>query len=499
MSKTRVLITPTSSAEFAEKDNILDEVATRQRSIDFYSALYYLPNPDPVLKKQGTDISVYNDLLIDPTVTAAVARWKDGVQELEWDIDRGKAKSKQAKLIKEIFNDLDSTDESGGLHRIIGEILDARLFGFQPCEVMWKKSGNYIVPADIIAKPQEWFAFDQDSRLLFRTQNNLMGEPVPDYKFICPRYGGSYKNPYGKPVLSSCFWPVTFKKGGLKFFVQFAEKYGMPYIIGEHSFTTEKDVEKFVDDLDNMVADGVIAIAQGKQRITIEHTGTQASSDIYAGLIGVMREEINHAILNHSSATSSTPGKLGNESSALNAAASVINSGKRLVSQALNVVIKWTLELNGLSGDIPRFVFYEEEDVDLATAQRDEILTKTGVTFNKSHYVKAYGLDEEDFELATSTPAPAGPPASFAEDTRTEDQIVTDELIEMLGKGQMVKAVGDELVKPVLDFIDGAASYEEAMGGLLDLYPTMNIATLQKLLTNAQASAFLMGQTHAQE
>ena len=490
-------VTADTSVDFNEKDTIINEVATRKRSVDFTSAMYYLPNPDPVLKKRGTDIKVYTDLLYDPSVSAAVGSWKDGVQELEWDIDRGRSKSRQAKLIKQIFDNIDGLDQKGGLYRIFGEILNARLFGYQPCEVMWEKSGNMIVPVDIIAKPQHWFTFGSDGQLLFKSSDSMMGEEVPGYKFIVPTYEGSYNNPYGTAVLAKVFWPVAFKKGGMKFFVTFAEKYGMPYIIGKHKFKKPEEVDQFVSDLDNLIADGVIALGMDSQDIEVVPTGTNASSDIYSTLVSVMDDQISRAVLHHTAATSSTPGKLGGEDVAIDARSSVINAGKRLVSQAMNTIIKWTYQLNGMTGEVPKFIFFEEDNVDMATAARDEKLVAQGVKFTKSYYVKAYGLDEDDFELGT--PGPAAPPASFAEDTRTEDQIVTDDLIEMLSKGQMVKAVGDELVKPVLDFLDGAGSYEEAMGGLLDLYPTMNVATLQKLLTNAQASAFLMGKTHAEE
>lgn len=31
-----------------------------------------------------------------------------------------------------------------------------------------------------------------------------------------------------------CFWPVAFKKGGMKFWLRFAEKFGSPWVIGKH-------------------------------------------------------------------------------------------------------------------------------------------------------------------------------------------------------------------------------------------------------------------------
>ena len=42
---------------------------------------------------------------------------------------------------------------------------------------------------------------------------------------------------------------------------------------------------------------------------------------------------------------------------------------------------------------------YAPEDVDLTLAQRDKILSDTGVKFTKEYFIKAYGLEEEDFDI----------------------------------------------------------------------------------------------------
>lgn len=492
---TRHRITRDTTVAFSQDDNIFEEVATRERSIDFHSALYYLPNPDPVLKKTGQDISVYNELLLDPSVSAAVSSFKDGVNELEWDIDRGKSKSRQAKIIKQIFTSIDNNDERGGLTAIVEEILNARLFGYQPCEIMWEKVGGMIVPVDVVAKPQHWFTFNSQGQLEFR--RGMDREVVPDMKFLLPTYRRTYDNPYGKGVLSSCFWPVTFKKGGMKFFVQFVEKYGMPYIIGKHKFQKKEDVASFVADLDAMVQDGVIAIAEGNQTVEVVQTGGMASADIYTSLVNVMRAEISHAILNHNAATSSTPGMLGNDTGASETRTSAVKSGKRLVMQAMNVLIKWTYELNGLSGDVPKFILFEEDDVDMVLAERDEKLVGGGVKFTKSYYIKNYGLEEEDFELS-ETPPPA-PPAQFAEKSDFPDQQVVDDIGDLLSDAKATKATGDKVIQALLEFIDGSKSYEDALSGLASVYPKMKIDDIEKILVNASKAAMAIGRIHAHE
>ena len=195
-----------------------DEIATRKRSINFYSLGSYLPDPDIVLRKQGKDVKIYRELFCDPHVFACIQSRKAGVLSLEWDINRGLDKAKDAELVEDLLKKLD-------IHKLINDILEATLFGFQPIEIMWGKVGNYVLPLELKAKPPEWFCYDEENQLKFRTKEHYWGEELPPKKFLCPQNNPSYDNPYGERVLSRVFWPVTFKKGGLKFWVVFTEKY----------------------------------------------------------------------------------------------------------------------------------------------------------------------------------------------------------------------------------------------------------------------------------
>ena len=167
-------VSPTEFVQFGEPSKSLsDQIATRGRSIDFYGLGMYLPNPDPVLKALGKDIKVYRELRADAHVGGCIRRRKAAVKALEWGLDRDKAKSRVAKSIEAIFADLD-------LSRIITEMLDAVLYGYQPMEVMWGKVGGYLVPVDIVGKPADWFLYSPENELRFRSrQAQLQGEELP--------------------------------------------------------------------------------------------------------------------------------------------------------------------------------------------------------------------------------------------------------------------------------------------------------------------------------
>ena len=80
----------------SSKTNLTEEIATRARALNFYSLVNILPDPDIVLRKQGKDMRIYKELLCDPHVFACVQSRKAGVLSLDWEINRGLDKDKNA-------------------------------------------------------------------------------------------------------------------------------------------------------------------------------------------------------------------------------------------------------------------------------------------------------------------------------------------------------------------------------------------------------------------
>lgn len=88
---------------------------------------------------------------------------------------------------------------------------------------------------------------------------------------------------------------------------------------------------------------------------------------------------------------------------------------------------------------------------------------------------------------------------SFAERSEHADQRIVDDLGDLLTDPKSMRATGDEIIKNLLEFIDGAKSYEDALSGLASMYPKMGINALENILTNASKAATAVGRTHAAE
>ncbi|HAY0261487.1 TPA: DUF935 family protein, partial [Escherichia coli] len=189
-----IWVSPDEFVAFAEpKKSLTAQIASRSRAIDFYALGMYLPNPDPILKAQGRDIRIYRELRTDPLVGGCIRRRKAALKSLERGLERGHASARVFRFIRDMLDDLD-------LSRIIGEMSDAVLYGYQPCEIMWGRSVRAWAVTDIVGKPPEWFQFDTDNCLRFRARDaGVEGELLSPSKFVVPAQDASYDNPYGFP------------------------------------------------------------------------------------------------------------------------------------------------------------------------------------------------------------------------------------------------------------------------------------------------------------
>jgi phage gp29-like protein len=473
----------------APRRPLADEIATRSRSIDYHALGMYLPNPDPVLKKMGKDIETYTELRVDAHLGGCITSRKAGTMSLDWAIDRGKAKSRQARLVEDVFGQLD-------MDGVISEILDATLYGYSVLEVLWERQGQYVLPRAVVGKPQRWFVFDQENQLRFRTKENYTdGEAVPERKFLVVQHQASYTNPYGFPILSQCFWPVTFKKGGLKFWVVFTEKYGMPWLIGKHPRGAQQtEIDKLAATLENMVQDAVAAIPDDAAVEIHEAAGKSASAEIFNRLLAFCKSEISTALVGHEGAAQSTPGKLGGDNTAVLVRDDIVESDRKLVEKTMNQLIGWIYELN-FTGEKPRFGMYAEEDVDGALAERDSKLAATGqVRFTKQYLQREYGFEDGDIEVGNFAPAiPAGAPPAAAP---LFSEAVVSAAIEAAAQRPIDAATGalpaeelqrqaEGILAPVIKLINEGRDYSEIMTGLTQLFPKLNDAELQEMVQRA--------------
>jgi len=421
MNKTpRGLYLPDGSihrfAEGKATKGLTDHIASRDRSPDFTALGMYLPNPDPILKKMGKDVAVYRDLRSAAPVGGAIRRRKAAVKGMEWrlvDSVTGQTGTRADQKASPRAMML-AQDALAGLKldAVIGEMLDAPLFGWTPMEVMWAPVDGALLPVSLVGKPHEWFHFDPEGLLRFRSRAApLYGEELQPRKFLVPRQDATYANPYGFADLSMCFWPTTFMRGGLKFWVTFAEKYGTPMLVGKQPRSAgTKETDQLLDQLEAMVQDAV-AVIPDDSSIDIKESGSKSdAAGAYRELLVFCRSEISIALLGQNQSTEANSNK-ASATAGLEVTRDLRDGDARLVEEAVNQLLRWITDLNeGEQAPAPRFEMYEEQEVTEVQAKRDEALSRSGVTFAAQYWEREYNLQPGD--IAHAGPGQVSNPAA---------------------------------------------------------------------------------------
>lgn len=470
------------------------QIATRGRSLDYFSLGAVLPNPDPILKAQGQDVRVYRDLRSDAHVGGCCRRRKSAVKGLEWGFEREGAGARLHNNLEAVFADLD-------LDRLIGDCIEAVFYGYAPLEIIWGRAGGLIVPAELRALPQEWFLFDTEGLLRFRSKERpFEGEELPPRKFLLPRQDASYANPYGFPDLSMVFWPQVFKKGGMKFWLSFTEKFGTPWLIGKlPPGTPQGEMDTLADRLEEMVQDAIAVVPDNASIEPLEVSGS-VNADLYEKLILHCRSEVSIALLG-SNMGMEKDNTRANSTSGLEVAEDLRDGDAEIVCAAVNQLAGWICELNGWGGPRPVWRLWDQEKKDKMQAERDKTVTEAGATLTPIYFQRAYGFAADEVAAPPPPPAPVipakvgiQPAAAFAEATPADP---------LASETDKLAVAADPAWNAMIDTIQAevnrAPDLATLQRRLTGIYGGLDTDRLVKVMEAAYALAELKGMAAFQE
>ena len=470
------------------------DLATRLAAFDFSVMGQLLPNPDPLLKQLGRDIKVYREIARDSHVGACIRRRKSAVKSLEWGLDRGQAASRVAKAVADLMSRWD-------MERIIGQTMEAVLYGYQPMELSWQPWAGIVAPLDIQAKPPEWFCFDADAQLRFRSRANpVYGDELPARKFALPRQDPSYQNPYGSADLALCYWPSLFRKGTLRFWLTFAEKYGGAFAVGKlPRGAAAAERTAMLQSLEDMLQDAVATIPDDGSVALLELGGKSASSELYERLAMYCRSEISIVL----TGTNQTVEASANKASAhagMDVAGDLRDADAEIVSAAINEVIGWTVAVNWPGAPAPVFSMWDQVAQDELQAARDKSNYDAGARFTNIYWERAYGYQAGDLAApaspALALPAPGGTGAAAAAFAEAALQAAagTDPLApESNALAAATAAPWQTLIDQVRALVSKAPDLATLQQALTLAYGDLDTAELVRLQAAAYALAQLKG------
>lgn len=408
--------------EFAENTDAmkpaLEEIATLDKNpaMDINASL--LPNPDPVLIKEGLRIEVFESLENDSEVGTSIEMRKNAVTGLEEAVEQGESPDPVFELVNKIYTDFLKTE------MINNAMLDFRLNGYRVMEINWKEYEQYIVPGEIVARDYEFFKFNPAGRLMFCTKENKEGVDAElsfPNKFVLLRNLPTPKNPYGKAILSSIFWNVAFKRGGMKFWTLLMEKFGIPATLIEYPPSmTKPKIRDMVLTVAETVLDRVVAVPFGS-KVSFHEVNVSGASDAHLKYVEQQDKYIRKRILGHSSVTEATPGKLGNDDNAENGFSRLIQSDAKELMAIHNEIIRKIVDINfGIDVTAPTYALYSKKNKNLI--ELAEVHTKVyalGYDIAPERLRADFGYDESDLIKRENAA-----PAALASGTEFNDAII---------------------------------------------------------------------------
>lgn len=334
------------------------EIAKRQDYFKgmkkFFGFYNTLPDPDPILSKTGKAFEIYRELTSDAHLYANIQQRKAGIIAMERDFVVTNSSAAGRIITDYLQSEIDIDD-------IISQILNAPLFGFTVLEAVWKQAvisdHTLLLPAKLEEKPQEWFTFSLNNELMYKGEG---GNPIklPPHKFFLIQNNATYLNPYGEKALSRCYYPVTFKRNGMDYWVTFTEKYGLPFIIGKQPRTaTDEQAEELANILRDMPLNNA-AVIPDDNSIEIISFPSGASIDAYRTFLEFMNSEISKAVLTQTLTTEIlSHGSYAATKTHKEMLSLVMQNDMKLVEKGINKIIKSLSQLNGYNKPLAEFKF----------------------------------------------------------------------------------------------------------------------------------------------
>lgn len=296
------------------KKELKQEIATTQDGKDitrgYVNGLPLLAPSDTVLQLKGAgDYKVYMGVLSDDEVKSSFGQRTRAVIARPWEVRPGGKKAidkKAADFVKKVINNLKFDD-------LTEKMLYGVFYGYSVAEVIWDEVDGHWVIADIKVRDRRRFAFDPDMSLLMKTMQHPLGEALPPYKFWCFSTGAEHDDePYGTGLAHWLYWPVFFKRNGVRFWLTFLEKFGTPTAKGTYpSGTPEAEQDKLLSALRDIQNDSAFIVPDGMVTELLE--AKRGGTADYKALVNLMNDAISKVVVGQTASSGGTPGKLGNE------------------------------------------------------------------------------------------------------------------------------------------------------------------------------------------
>lgn len=323
-----------------------------------------------------------------------------------------------ATFVRDAFNNVQNWRQT------IEDILDAVPKAFSVSQIMWKLENDRAFIDRLEWVHQKNFRYGVASnpksdlnKIRRLTDENLIdGLELEQNKWLVATIKARSGHPSRTSILRTCAWMYLFKNFDIKAWIQFAELFGLPLRVGKYGAATgEQEKKALLDALQNLATDASAMISDTTSIDFVEVAQKAASAALHQDLAGFCNNEMSKAVLGHTGAAESTPGKLGEEHTAQEVRFDLIESD----ALALDYIISDQLIVPLVDfnfGPQTKYPFYRtlvEAPVDRKELIEvyDGAINRIGIPVSKQHVYDALGIPQpkEGEEIILPRPQPTTP------------------------------------------------------------------------------------------
>jgi len=404
-----------SPAEFAKSRQIGVPVGGR-----FVELLQ--PTDSVLIAKGGKDLKIYRETLRDDQCAATFNDRRLAVTSKEWVVDAASEDPLDVAAADFIREELTRI----GWDSVTDKMLYARWYGHSVAECLYRIDGNLVRLDKIKVRDRGRFLYDTEGGIWLLGDRGQW-EPMPERKFWHVAVGADNDDePYGLGLAHYCYWPVFFKRNGLKFWLVFIEKFGAPTAIGKvpgGKWDDEALKEAVLEALLQFSTEAAIVVPEETTVELLE--ATRSGTATYGDLYDKMDAALAKLIIGQTASSQGTPGRLGNEELQAEVRSDLVKADADLITDSFNrQVCAWLTEWNFPGAKPPRVWRKVEPEEDLGkAAATDKAIKELGFQPSEEYIKQRYGEHWEKAEPLNlgaggsfaAQPGPIGAAADFAE------------------------------------------------------------------------------------
>ncbi len=466
-----------------------------------------IQNPDKLLRgKGGGRFDVYTDLLRDDQVKSTYQQRRSAVISSEWFVDSNAEEDQETEQSKFLEWQLKKLK----FDQLTDKMLYAVYYGFAVAEIIldYDETTGWIYAKDIKVRDRNRFKFDADHNLVLYESGQKT--PLPQNKFWVVSTGANHSdNPYGEGLAHSLYWPVFFKRNGIKFWMIYLEKYGMPTAMANLSRSQFMDPEQrgiALDILDAIHADSGVVKPSDIETELLE--ASRSGSASYEKLYEKMDAAISKIVLSQTMTTDNGSSRSQAEVHA-GVKDDVIKTDADLVCETFNTqVVKQLIDLNFAETEFyPEVWRRTEPEQDLKDiAERDTKIKSLGLKPTEQYIRDTYGDGWIVDENANQPPPMSGeennPEFSESGLRAQQSNIHRQDQHAINGASAMLATAYNQMLTPKIEGILALAeesgdleALKENLFSLLEETSTENVNKIQRASFAARMAGLFKGRS----